>query len=803
MTAADHDELAADVRLLTGVDYWTLPAAPERGIRSLVTSDGPAGVRGPRWDEREPSINVPCPSALGATWNPDAVARIGDLLAAECRRKGVDVLLAPMVNLQRSPYGGRAFEMLSEDPLLTAEIGSAMVTGLQRAGVGATIKAYVANDSETDRFSYDVCVDERALHELYLAAFEMIVRRSRPWTVMAAYNAVQGTTMSESPLLVSPLRDEWGFDGLVMSDWYGVRTTVASARGGLDLVMPGPDGPWGDALVQAVHRGEVPRAAVEAKVANVVKLAERVGARKGVAGAGERAPGTWPPEKVAEALRETAAASFVLAHNGNLLPLHAHALGSVALLGPAARAGRIQGGGSAAVMPTYAVGPLAGLRAALGDERVHHAEGVRASERLQVAPETALCEPGGGMIVSVRARDGRELVRERRHAAGLIWLGMIADGIRVGDVDEVRVSTRLRAEETGEHMIGASGVGRIALALDGVERFDAPLSLPPSSGLGEWTLRPPQRGVAVELVAGQEIAVRLSFWPEGSGDSSVDIAELGLQLNFEPPRGSPEAELARAEALARENDVAVVVVGTTEETESEGFDRESLALPGPQDELVRRVARANPRTIVVVNAGAPVLMPWADEVAAVLLTWFPGQEFGHALADVLLGRREPSGRLPTGWPRTGDRLPSVMPVDGRLSYREGLRLGYRAGGDGMRYPFGHGLGYGRWEYRELRVEGERAVVHLVNTGERSAREVVQIYAERPDSSVPRPVRWLVGFAATTLAPGADAWVEVPLAPRGFAHWDAVTHGFVIEPGRYRLRAGRSSADLRLTGACER
>ena len=430
MTAADHDELAADVRLLTGVDYWTLPAAPERGIRSLVTSDGPAGVRGPRWDEREPSINVPCPSALGATWDPDAVERIGDLLAAECRRKGVDVLLAPMVNLQRSPHGGRHFELLSEDPLLTAEIGSAMVTGLQSAGVGATIKAYVANDSETDRFSYDVHVEERALRELYLAAFEMIVRRARPWGVMAAYNAVQGTTMSESPLLVSPLREEWGFDGVVMSDWYGVRTTVASARGGLDLVMPGPDGPWGDALVQAVHRGEVPRAAVEAKVANVVKLAERVGARKGVAGAGERAPGTWPPEKVAEALRETAAASFVLAHNGGLLPLHAPALGSVALLGPAARAGRIQGGrerGGDAHVRRWSPCRTArrsrrrarsprrgrpGERAAAGRARDRPARAGWGNDRQRARPR----RPGAGARTPTRRRPGLAGHDRRRHS---------------------------------------------------------------------------------------------------------------------------------------------------------------------------------------------------------------------------------------------------------------------------------------------------------------------------------------------------------------------------------------------------
>jgi beta-glucosidase len=218
---------------------------------------------------------------------------------------------------------------------------------------------------------------------------------------------------------------------------------------------------------------------------------------------------------------------------------------------------------------------------------------------------------------------------------------------------------------------------------------------------------------------------------------------------------------------------------------------------------VRRVTAVNPRTVVAVNAGAPVLMPWADDVMAVLLTWFPGQEFGHALADVLTGRREPSGRLPTSWPAAHEGSPSVEPNDGQLRYSEGLRLGYRGGGERMRYPFGHGLGFGRWHYRELRVDGERALVRIENTGDRAAREVVQLYAERADSSVLRPERWLVGFASATLAVGAAAWVEIAVPPRALAYWDTGAHRFVVEPGAYRLCAGRSSGDLRLTETVQR
>src|SRR3954451_9228262 len=278
------------VRLLTGADFWALHDEPTAGLRRLVTSDGPAGVRGEHWDERDPSANVPAPTALAATWDEARVERLGGLLAAECRRKGVDVLLAPTVNLHRTPYGGRHFECYSEDPLLTARIGTAYVNGLQRAGVGATVKHFVANDSETERFTLDARVDERTLRELYLAPFAAIVRDAHPWAVMAAYNGVNGRTMTESPLLRAVLKDEWEWDGLVMSDWTAARSTEAAGNGALDLVMPGPDGPWGDALVAAVRAGRVPEAAIDDKVLRLLRLAARVGALAGVAPAVESPP---------------------------------------------------------------------------------------------------------------------------------------------------------------------------------------------------------------------------------------------------------------------------------------------------------------------------------------------------------------------------------------------------------------------------------------------------------------------------------------------------------------------------------
>ncbi|HEY3607423.1 MAG TPA: glycoside hydrolase family 3 N-terminal domain-containing protein, partial [Pseudonocardiaceae bacterium] len=277
----DQLSLKQKVRLLTGEDWWALPAEPAIGLRTLVVSDGPAGVRGRIWSELDTSLSFPSPTALAASWDAALVHRVAALLAHEARRKGVDVLLAPTVNLHRSPFGGRHFECMSEDPLLTAVLGTAYVKGLQEHGVGATAKHYVGNESETERFTVDIHVDERTLRELYLAPFERMVVEGGAWLVMAAYNSVHGATMSENPLLTHPLKDEWGFDGVVVSDWHAARTTEASASAALDLVMPGPDAPWGDALVAAVEAGSVELAAVDDKVLRLLRLAARVGALAG------------------------------------------------------------------------------------------------------------------------------------------------------------------------------------------------------------------------------------------------------------------------------------------------------------------------------------------------------------------------------------------------------------------------------------------------------------------------------------------------------------------------------------------
>ncbi|HTS14328.1 MAG TPA: glycoside hydrolase family 3 N-terminal domain-containing protein, partial [Candidatus Sulfotelmatobacter sp.] len=577
--------LEQKVRLLTGADFWALYPEPDAGLRRIVLSDGPAGVRGETWDERDTSANIPSPTALAATWDCERVEAIGGLLAHEARRKGVDVLLAPTVNLHRTPFGGRHFECFSEDPLLTARIGVAYVRGLQDAGVGATVKHFVANDSETERMTVDVRVDERTLRELYLAPFEAIVREAGAWSVMAAYNGVNGSTMTESPLLRGILHDEWGYDGLVMSDWTAARSTGPAARAALDLAMPGPAerfGPWGGALIGAVRAGQVSEALVDDKVLRILRLAARVG------GLDDAPPVSPPPVDIPRQLRATAAASFVLARNDGLLPLDRASLGRVAVIGPNAEVARTLGGGSATVFPPYTISPLAGLRAAGLD--VAFAPGALGHLRTSAARAPWLLRPDGsgpGAEVRFFSPSGELVGSEQRDGAVFRWMSGFGAIGAPEEIARLEISCVIRATEAGVYQLGVSGLGRFRLLADGAELFDEPLSLRPGADIAEILMTPPQRLAPVSLAAGQSVAVRLEHDVHSS-----PMAGFGtfLQFDLETPHGTDDEEIAAAVVLAAGSDVAVVVVGTTAQVESEGFDRPSLALPGRQDELVRRVA---------------------------------------------------------------------------------------------------------------------------------------------------------------------------------------------------------------------
>ena len=666
--------------LTAGVDFWHTAAIPRLDIPAVTLSDGPNGARGDTagFLPVTPSVCIPSATALGATWDPDLVAQASAAVARQARDKGARVLLAPTVNLHRHPLWGRNFEAFSEDPILTARLAVAYIRGVREQGVIATVKHLVGNETEFERYTSSSVIDERTLRELYLLPFEHAVRVAGVLAVMTSYNRVNGSHVPDQPrFLTGILRQEWGFAGLVMTDWFGLSKTVDAARAGLDLEMPGPARSSGPHLAEAVRAGRVEESLLDAAVGRILAVFDRVGALDDPP-PGEERPVDRPEDRALT--RRAAAEALVLLSNRGVLPISRDGLRRVAVLGPNADRPAITGGGSARVQPFYLLSPLAALR-----------------ERL---------------------------------------------------------------------------------------------------------------GTAVEVVH-----------EAGTGPGGVE----------------------RAVDLARGADAAILVVGTDEEWESEGYDRETMDLPEGQDELVARVAEANPRSVVVVNSGSPVGMPWADRAGAVLQAWFAGQEYANGLVDVLLGESDPGGRLPTTLPLRIEHAPAFGNFPGESSevrYGEGLLIGYRwyeARRLPVRFPFGHGLSYTTFAIGAPRLStprlaaGERLCIELevTNTGSRHGAEVVQIYVAPPGGGYAtplrrlRPVKELKAFAKVHLEPGESTTVSLELGERAFAYYDVAdqywpqlagrranppTHmhdsplhreqaGWYVDQGTYQLHVGRSSAEI--------
>ncbi|GAA2751811.1 beta-glucosidase family protein [Amnibacterium kyonggiense] len=789
----------AEIALLTGVTSWTTAALPAAGLRPMVLSDGPIGVRGVDEDDR-PSAQLPSPSALAATWDRKLLGELGLLLGREARRKDVDIVLAPVVNLQRTPFGGRHFEMFSEDPLLTGVLATSMITATQSLGVAMCVKHFLGNESETDRTTYLARMDERAMREVYLAPFQRAVEAG-VWTVMAAYNGVDdgveaAPATEHGRLLTSLLKAEWGFDGVVISDWLATKSTVPSAVGGLDLVMPGPGGPWGAALEEAVEAGSVPAAIVKDKVDRVVRLGRRVGA---VTGHEAPATGWTEPDSTSTRtlLRRVVAASSVVLRNEGVLPL-GRDVRRVAVIGPNAVEPFVQGGGSASVTAVLQSSPIDALRDALPRAEITLHRGSPSRRHAHPIDPHLVTTPSGepGYLLTFFDVDGREIEPSRVVAADETWNRDAPDGaVRA----RIRANVHLAA---GAHVVEVGVSGSHVIRFDGevvsesTREADHDVILDSSANNPDGPVRRFEQAEdrVVRIAAVQQV---------------VDAGAYGRFVRFvlrhDCDSVATSSELQDALDAAADAEVAIVVVGTNEESESEGWDRTSLGLPGFQDDLVRRVAAVNPNTVVVVNAGAPVVLPWLDEVAAVLWWWLPGQEAGTGLAAALLGETEPSGRLPWTLPASEEDVPvrDVVPKHGTIDYIEGLHVGYRQwdrDGRTPARPFGFGLGYGAWRYDELVISGDitgcTARVTVTNIGSRTARETVQLYLEAPESTIERPARWLAGFAGLAVPPGETGVVEIEIERRAFEIWDPAGATWALPKTLYRLHAGHDSRDLR-------
>ncbi|WP_228373532.1 beta-glucosidase family protein [Demequina gelatinilytica] len=785
--------LERKVLLLTGATMWRLHALPELGLRGVAFSDGPVGVRGLGDVDGATSILFPTPSAIAATWDVALAFEVGRAFAREARDHGVDVVLAPQVNIQRTPVGGRHFECFSEDPWLTSAIGTTVVRGIQDQGVAACMKHYVANDSETERTSYVSRLGMQALREVYLAPFEDAVEAG-VWSVMAAYNGaddgVESAPMTaHRHLLVDVLKDELGFDGVVVSDWEATGEGEPAANGGLDLVMPGPAGPWGERLLAAVHAGRVSEREIDDKVARVLLLAGRVGAL------GEGPAPVTHAADLRALVRRAAASSMVVLRRGDDAPWDRPAPATIALIGPNALRPHVLGGGSSTVHPAHVVTPAEGLAARWPDASIVLARGgdPRAfAPRLQVGR------------VGVRHRDDAGRVLGVQEVVG--WDGWLRDV--PAEATEVELTVAVRLTEPGTHRLSVGTVGAHRIMIDGVEASASDASVGVDCVLDSSVNNPAGAEVEVHVAEPRDVDIVAMLQVIDAGGYGRFVRG---ELRHALPGPSADEEIDAAVAAARAAQLAVVIVGTNEESESEGWDRTTLALPGRQDELVERVLDVAPDAVILVNAGAPVLLPWLERARTVLWAWFPGQEAGHAIADVLAGEVEPGGRLPWTLPaREADvPVPHAIPDAGIVRYDEGVHVGYRGwerSAAEPAAPFGHGLGWSSWRYDVVGVprltgSGDLEIdVDVTNVGTRGSREVVQVYVEAQEGAHERPVRWLGGFVAVHARPGETVRARVTVARRRLEVWDTETAAWVLPAGEYRLRAGRSVRDLRLDTA---
>lgn len=783
------------VALLSGKDGGETKDFPRLGIPSLRVSDGPHGVG---WGEK--ATCFPSGISMGASWNPEIMREVGVALGQEARAANRQVLLGPCINIHRTPLGGRNFESMGEDPYLSGRIAVAYVQGIQSQKVGTSVKHYACNNQEWYRTTISVEISERALQEIYLPAFCAVVQEADPWTIMAAYNKVRGKWCAENPHLLNDiLKKDWGFKGVVVSDWGATHSTVDSANAGLDLEMPGPGEYFNNSLIDDVKAGKVSQATIDDKVRRILRVIF-------LAGLMDPPNPKFKAEMNSDAhhvlARRLAEEAIVLLKNkGGVLPLKKDAIKSIAVIGPGANVARLGGGGSSTVEPSYSISPLDGLRKKCGDKIVvNYQQGCNAPADLTAIPSEYLTPAGAtngehglkGEYFDNQDLRGATVMTRIDPQVSFSWGGGSPDSRIPCDHFSVRWTGKLTPAKTAKYQLGMTTDDGFRLFLDGKLVVD------------NWVDQSEMsRTAMVELEGGRSYDIRAEYY-ENVGAASAKLGWL------EPDEGS----LKQAVAAARSSDVAILVVGLSFQSEGEGCDRVNMDLPGRQAELIEAVAAANSNTIVVLNNGTPLVMtPWLDKVAAVVEAWYPGIEGGNAIANVLFGDVNPSGKLPVTFPKKLEDSPSFgnyPGANGVVKYVEGIFVGYRyydTKNVEPLFPFGYGLSYTKFEYSNLKISpaadaAGKVVVKLdvKNVGDRAGAEVVELYVHDVESSVERPAKELKAFKKVQLAPGEKQTVSLTLDKRAFSFYDDKQHGWRLDPGKFEILVGSSSRDIRIKGS---
>ncbi|KAM0425917.1 hypothetical protein ACHAPT_008855 [Fusarium lateritium] len=796
------------VELLAGQGSFRMTGLPSRGIPALITSDGPHGIRGRRSFTKLPSPMLPSATAMGATFNPELLNQVGRLLGDEARARGVDILLAPTICLQRSPLIGRGFEAFGEDPFLSGILGSRYINGVQERGVATSVKHYAAHDQSDNSIEDNVCMTQRTLREVHMLPFQLALRDSDPWTIMTAYNKINGTHVSEDPLLLKQiLRDEWGFKGLIMSDWFGTYSTSEAINAGLDLEMPGPTDWRGKRLSIAVNCRKVSQTTVDESVRNVLSLVNKV---KGCETSNDAVVSNTPEQRTL--IRQLVAEGIVLLKNDRQqLPIKNPDKVRFGLIGDHVKNPALCGGGSAEVEPYYSVTPYDAIVEVAGAENVSYVPGCYSFRFSPLLKGLTTSSGAEGWAIEIFGENPDD------HPNAPAVVLTVAEKQLI-DVPEslhksipakyfVRARAHYTAETSGPFRLGFSTSGKGKLKVDSQEVIDLWTSQPPKTDSTACFNRlSMEKFHDMEVTKGQVLELEVLQVNENlAGGVGTALTLTGRVGGYEVL--DEDQSIKDAAELAGKVEIPIVITGLSSDYEYEGSDRKNLRLPGRVDELIEAVLNANQNAVIVTQSGCPIEMPWESQASTLLHAWFGGQEMGHGLADVLFGKVNPSGRLSLTFPKSIKHTPAYLTfskADYDIIYGEGVFIGHRYYEMVDREPlfyFGHGLSYTNFEYSKLEVPESfdlvidhkmEISVDVTNRGSCRGAEVVQVYIHDPDSSVQRPIRELKAFAKVLLDVNETKTVTLTLDKYSLSFWSQEMSKWKAEAGEYIVIVAVSS-----------
>ncbi len=769
---------------------------PRLGIPALHMTDGPVGVRSPG----QTSTAFPASICMASTWDTELIYQLGQFIGSEARAKGRNVLLAPCVNIHRVPHGGRDFESFGEDPYLAGRIAANYVKGVQSEKVIATVKHFACNNQELDRFNIDVKIDERTLHEIYLPVFKAAIQEGGAWAVMSAYNRLNGQYCSaNTQLLTDILKRQWGFSGFVMSDWGAVHSCVPELFAGMDLEMPTTEYFKPDAVKEAVQKRVISPVQIDDKIRRMLRAMFTLGYFDQT----EMAPGECDTPAHRDIACQVAQEGIVLLKNqNNLLPI-GNQIQSIAVIGSNAVKLAYGGGGSSRVAPGHTVSPLVALTAKVGKNcAVRFESGAFLEDEFSVIPADYLVPPRvraerQGLLGSYYDNPklaGEPSKQQIDPQIDFSWQWAGPEGLKA-DFFSVVWEGQLRAPTTGLYAIGIGSDDGARLYIDGKLVID-------NWERHGWGLS--YKYATVQLEQGKPIDLKIEYC-EIWGMASVRLVWQKIE----------QSPLKKAVALAKSSDLAILFFGSTLLDDTEGWDRKDLELPPAQQEIILAVAAVNPKTVVVLTGGAGIEMSnWLDKVPALLFAWFPGQEGGDAIADILLGNVNPSGKLATTFFKHWEDCAAYGNYPGKngeVHYAEGVFVGYRhfdAQNIEPNFPFGYGMSYTHFDYKNLTIDkkklkpGEPVTVSFIvkNSGDCDGAEVAQLYLGDEKASVPRPLKELKGFQRCFLKAGEEQKITLTIQPHDLQFFDACSHDWRTEPGKFKVYVGSSSREIRLEGS---